>query len=102
MAPEPRAACVIRFGAFEVDLATHELRRQGVKVRLQEKPFRVLAALVERPGDVVTREQLRARLWDDDTFVDVDPGSRPPVSRDYFVRFQTRRWRSTHVPPTLR
>ena len=61
---------IIRFSTFEVNLQTGELRQQGQKVRLQEQPFQVLAALLERPGEVVTREELRNTLWPADTFVD--------------------------------
>lgn len=63
---------LIRFADFEVDLRSGELRQQGVKIRLQEQPFRVLAALLESAGEVVTREELRQRLWPADTFVDFD------------------------------
>jgi DNA-binding winged helix-turn-helix (wHTH) protein len=62
------------FGPFEADLRSGELRRDGVKVRLQEQPFHVLAVLLERPGDVVTREELHSRLWPADTVVDFDHG----------------------------
>ena len=63
---------LIHFADFEVDLRSGELRKQGVKIRLQEQPFRVLAALLESAGEVVTREELRRRLWPADTFVDFD------------------------------
>ena len=63
---------VLRFGAFEADLSSGELRHRGVTLKIQEQPFCVLAALLERPGEVVTREQLRARLWSSDTFVDFE------------------------------
>jgi DNA-binding winged helix-turn-helix (wHTH) protein len=62
----------IHFADFEVDLRAGELRKAGVKIRLQEQPFRVLAALLEASGQVVTREELRTRLWPADTFVDFD------------------------------
>lgn len=62
----------VRFGVFEVDLRSGELRKQGIKQKLQDKPFQVLAALVGSPGDLVTREELRQRLWPDNTFVDFD------------------------------
>src|SRR6266849_6744590 len=62
---------VARFGVFELDLRTAELRRNGIKVRLQEQPFRLLAFLLERAGDVITREELRERLWPSE-FVDFD------------------------------
>jgi DNA-binding winged helix-turn-helix (wHTH) protein len=63
---------VLRFGVFEVDLRAGELRKQGMRIKLQEQPFQILAMLLERPGEVVTREDLRRRLWPDDTFVDFD------------------------------
>lgn len=63
---------VVRFAAFEADLRSGELRKQGVRIKLQERPFRILALLLEQPGDLVTREQLRQRLWAADTFVDFD------------------------------
>ena len=62
---------VARFGVFELDLRTAELRRNGIKVKLQEQPFRLLAFLLERAGAVVTREELRERLWPSE-FVDFD------------------------------
>jgi DNA-binding winged helix-turn-helix (wHTH) protein/Tol biopolymer transport system component len=71
---------IVRFGLYEVDLQTGELRRNGQKVRLQEQPFQVLAMLLEKPG-VVTREELRARLWPSDTFVDFDHGLNAAVKR---------------------
>jgi cholera toxin transcriptional activator len=64
----------IRFGIFEVDLEAGELRRQGARVKLQQQPFQILALLLECPGEVVTREELRHRLWPTDTFVDFDRG----------------------------
>jgi DNA-binding winged helix-turn-helix (wHTH) protein/tetratricopeptide (TPR) repeat protein len=62
----------IRFGDFEADLRAGELRKHGYRLRLQEKPFQVLAAILERPGDLVTRDELHQRLWGTDTFVDFD------------------------------
>jgi DNA-binding winged helix-turn-helix (wHTH) protein/Tfp pilus assembly protein PilF len=62
----------VRFGDFEADLRTGELRKHGYRVRLQEKPFQVLSAILERPGDLVTREELHRLLWGTDTFVDFD------------------------------
>ena len=70
--PLGAAGRILRFGIFEADLSTGELRKSGAKVRLQEQPFQVLTALLERPGEVVTREDLRARIWSADTFVDFD------------------------------
>ncbi len=71
----------IRFGVFEVDLVARELRRRGVRVRLQEQPFRVLEALLERPGEVVTREELRERLWAKDEYVEFDASLNTAVQR---------------------
>jgi DNA-binding winged helix-turn-helix (wHTH) protein len=62
----------VRFGVFELDLRTGELRKRGLRVRLQEQPFQVLAMLLEKPRELVTREELRQRLWTADTFVDFD------------------------------
>ncbi len=67
-----RAEGKIRFGDFEADLRTGELRKHGHRLRLQEKPFQVLSAILERPGDLVTREELHQLLWGTDTFVDFD------------------------------
>lgn len=70
MAETSRAAATIRFGAFEVNLRTGELRKSGVRIRLQEQPFQVLASLLERPGEMVTREELRRRIWPGEEFGD--------------------------------
>src|SRR6267154_992512 len=67
-------AVLIRFGEFEVDLRAGELFKQGVKIRLQQQPFRVLALLLEHPGEVVTREDLRQAIWPAGTFVEFDVG----------------------------
>ena len=74
MDPHHSPARVARFGVFELDLRTGELRKRGLRVHLQEQPFQVLAQLVERAGDLVTREELRSRLWSDAVFVDFDQG----------------------------
>jgi len=63
-----------KFGDFEADLKAAELRKSGARLRLQLQPFQVLVALLERPREVVTREELRQRLWPEDTFVDFDHG----------------------------
>ena len=63
---------LVRFGVFEVGLTSGELRKNGLKVRLPGQPFEVLAAMLERPGEVVTREEVQKRLWPDGTFVDFD------------------------------
>ncbi|MGA8025815.1 MAG: winged helix-turn-helix domain-containing protein [Bryobacteraceae bacterium] len=72
---------LIRFGGFELRLDTGELKKHGVRVRLQGKPFRILCALVERPGSVVTREELRSRVWSSDTFVDFESGLNTAINR---------------------
>ena len=72
---------VVRFGVFEIDVRAGELRKSGVKIKLQEQPFQVLCMLVERPGEVVTREELRNRLWPADTFVDFDHGVNAAIKR---------------------
>lgn len=70
----PSSRPLIRFGGFELDPDGRELRKQGVKVRLQEQPFQILQVLLEQPGRVVTREELQRRIWPSDTFVDFDRG----------------------------
>src|ERR1700758_1293179 len=72
---------IVRFGVFEADLKAGELRRSGLKVKLQEQPLQVLVVLLEHPGEVVTREELRAKLWPADTFVDFDHGLNAAVKR---------------------
>jgi DNA-binding winged helix-turn-helix (wHTH) protein len=71
----------IRFGIFEVDLASGELRKQGVRIKLQEQPFQALVALIEHPGEVLTREELQQRLWPAGTFVDFDRGLNKAINR---------------------
>src|ERR1700729_1219462 len=71
----------LRFGVFELDLRAGELRKHGLRVRLQEQPFQVLAMLVEHPGEVVTREELQKRLWPADTFVDFDHGLNKAINK---------------------
>jgi DNA-binding winged helix-turn-helix (wHTH) protein len=72
---------VIRFSTFEVNLDTRELRQRGQKVKLQEQPLQILAALLERPGELVTREELRNKLWPADTFVDFDHSLNAAIKR---------------------
>jgi DNA-binding winged helix-turn-helix (wHTH) protein len=72
---------VIRFSTFEVNLHTGELRQRGQKVKLQEQPLQLLAALLERPGELVTREELRGKLWPADTFVDFDHSLNAAIKR---------------------
>jgi len=70
-----------RFATFEVDLRTGELRKNGLRLKLQEQSFQVLAMLLERPGELVTRDQLREELWPADTFVDFDHGLNTAVNK---------------------
>src|SRR5688572_342792 len=71
----------VRFGPYEADLAVGELRKNGHPVRLQEQPFLVLAALLDRAGEVVTREELRVRLWPGDSFGDFDQGLNTAINK---------------------
>jgi DNA-binding winged helix-turn-helix (wHTH) protein/Tol biopolymer transport system component len=77
--PEPQR--IARFGVFEVDLRKQELRRAGLKIRLHEQPFQVLAALLESAGEVVTREELHRRIWPGGTFVDFESGLNTAVNK---------------------
>jgi len=70
-----------RFGVFEADAASGELRRQGIRVRLNAQPFQLLMMLLERPGELVSREEICARLWPDGTFVDYEHGVNSAVNR---------------------
>jgi cholera toxin transcriptional activator len=79
--PSRNTGGIIRFGPFEADLQQGVLRKRGVRVRLQAQPFQVLAALLEQPGTVVTREELRRRLWPENTFVDFEHGLNAAVTR---------------------
>jgi DNA-binding winged helix-turn-helix (wHTH) protein len=71
---------LVRFGAFEADVQTGELRKNGVKLKFSGQPFQVLAILLERPGDLVTREELQKRLWPE-TFVDVERNLNTAVNK---------------------
>jgi DNA-binding winged helix-turn-helix (wHTH) protein len=71
----------VRFGVFEVDLRSGELHKQGIKIKLHDQPFQVLAMLLEHPGELVTREQLHHKLWPGDTFVDFDVGLNSAIKR---------------------
>ncbi len=71
----------MRFGIYEADIRAGELSRDGVKVKLQEQPFQVLLVLLERPGEVVTREDLRQRIWPADTFVDFDHSLNTAINK---------------------
>src|SRR5215831_372775 len=72
---------VVRFGLFEVDLESQELRKSGIKIKIQDQPFQILALLLERPGQIVTREEIQKRLWAGDTFVDFDLGLNSAIKK---------------------
>jgi TolB-like protein/DNA-binding winged helix-turn-helix (wHTH) protein/tetratricopeptide (TPR) repeat protein len=81
MALETRSAGILRFGVFEVDVRAGELRKQGVRIKLQDQPFHVLTVLLQRPGEVVTREELRNQNWPADTFVDFDNSLNTAINK---------------------
>jgi cholera toxin transcriptional activator len=78
---DPPPARRYRFGAFEADAATGELRRQGLRIKLNAQPFQVLLMLVERPGQLLTREEISSELWPDGTFVDYEHGVNSAINR---------------------
>jgi Tol biopolymer transport system component/DNA-binding winged helix-turn-helix (wHTH) protein len=79
--PQAQNGTTIRFGAFEANFASAELRKNGQRIKLQDQPFQVLTILLETPGEIVTREQFRATLWPADTFVDFDHGLNAAIKR---------------------
>jgi len=81
MGTVPQTRRLIRFGIYEVDLQARELRKRGLKIRLQEQPFRILILLLERPGEVVTREVLRETLWPGGTFVEFEHSLNTAVNK---------------------
>jgi DNA-binding winged helix-turn-helix (wHTH) protein len=81
MSPTPSTGAIVRFGIYEANLAAGELRKNGAKIRLQEQPFQVLAVLLERPGEVVAREELRTRVWNAETFVDFDHSLNTAINK---------------------
>ena len=76
-----RLDTVIRFGPFQLNLLTGELRKSGVRINLPDQPFQILKALLERPGELISREELRQRLWSAETFVDFEHGLNAAVRR---------------------
>jgi TolB-like protein/DNA-binding winged helix-turn-helix (wHTH) protein len=78
---ERRACEKVAFGPFEVDLVAGELTKHGIRVRLQDQPFRILQTLIESRGEIVTREELQKRIWPSDTFVDFDHGINNAIKR---------------------
>jgi len=81
MAAKPNQSQLVKFGIFEVDLAAGEIRKAGMRLKLGGQPFRLLQTLLEHPQEVVTREELRKRLWTDNTFVDYDLALKKAVNR---------------------
>jgi TolB-like protein/DNA-binding winged helix-turn-helix (wHTH) protein len=81
VAASTERSAILRFGVFELDRRARDLRKQGVRLRLQEQPFQVLLLLLERAGEIVTREELRQRLWPASVFVDFDHGLNNAIAR---------------------
>jgi len=81
MAAEKKSTEILRFGIFELDQRTGELRKQGKRIKLQDQPFRVLSALLQQPGEVITREELRSHIWPQDTFVDFDNSLNTAINK---------------------
>src|ERR1700686_1888654 len=77
----PSSVRSVRFGVFEVDLRAGELRKKGIRIRLQGQPYSLLTALLKQPGEVVSRDELRSALWTQDTFVDFDHSLGPAVNK---------------------
>jgi DNA-binding winged helix-turn-helix (wHTH) protein len=72
---------LVRFGVFELDLLSGDLRKAGARLNLPDQPLQFLTALLERPGELVTRDELRQRLWAQETFVDFEHGLNAAVKR---------------------
>src|SRR5215831_8190596 len=81
MGLEKQLAEIVRFGVFEVDLRAGELHKQGKRIKLQDQPFQVLAVLLQRSGEVVSREELRQQIWPEDTFVDFDNSLNTAINK---------------------
>ena len=81
MEADDRGGGRLCFGVFELDLRAGELRKRGLRIRLQQQPFQVLALLLERAGQVVGREELQKALWPADTFVDFDHGLNKAINK---------------------
>src|SRR6266550_1372307 len=77
----PSPASILGFGPFELDLRAAELRKAGRRIRLQEQPFQILRMLLESPGEVILREEIRSRLWPDDTIVEFEHSINAAVKR---------------------
>ena len=81
MGPRAEFGQRIRFGEFQLDPGTRELWRNGQKFSIQEQPFQILSTLLERPGQLISREELRKRLWSSSTFVDFEHGLNKAMNR---------------------
>src|SRR5580698_8447774 len=83
MASSPASSIsqIVRFGPYEVDVRSGELRKFGLRIKLGEQPLQILLLLLERPGSLVTRGELRSRLWPDDVFVDFEHGLNSAIQR---------------------
>src|SRR5882672_10151380 len=77
----PRHTSVVQFGTYEIALHSGELRRAGVRIRVQQQPLRLLEMLLERPGEVVTREELRSRVWPNESFGDFDQAVNVAIAK---------------------
>src|ERR1700758_5326703 len=81
MPSSPPPVRLVRFGIFEADFQAGELRKAGVRIKLQDQPLQILAMLVEHPEELVTREEIRQKLWPGDTFIDFDHGLNNAINR---------------------
>src|SRR5437899_11502361 len=81
MALEAQASAILRFGVFEVDVRAGEVHKQGARIKLPVRPFHVLSVLLQRPGEVLTREELRSQNWPADTFVDFDNSLNTAINK---------------------
>jgi DNA-binding winged helix-turn-helix (wHTH) protein/WD40 repeat protein len=81
MPPTSSSPPIVKFGAFEVNLRSGELRRHGIRIKLQRQPYQILVMLLEKPGEVISREEIRIRLWPEDTFVDFEHGVNTAVKK---------------------
>ncbi|PYX98575.1 MAG: hypothetical protein DMG63_11530, partial [Acidobacteria bacterium] len=79
--PEDEKPHLLRFGLFDLNIQTRELRKAGLRVRLQDQPFRVLAVLLERPGELISRDELKRRLWGEAEFGDFDQAINVAVKK---------------------
>src|SRR6478672_13198901 len=77
----PRHTSVVQFGTYEIALHSGELRRAGVRIRVQQQPLRLLEILLERPGEVVTREELRSQIWPNESFGDFDQAVNVAIAK---------------------